>query len=279
MRMLAAQTINLIHPRKSAKSASIRVPFFSSSHFANNQPTNTRQQRSFAFPPCHFASTLLALLGIALPVAILRNYRASKLPLQLGRHWHPASAEVPNDYPLQSTGKMPVAPQFLISVGRMRFPIGLFCSLSLLASIATADDVPAINPKLTATPAETPQVHAAEGFVQHEQGRICDQGAGNREAALFTAGLSDSMLAGSVMASTSGLASRPGNRAPRRLRIRSKSPPTTSNARFTPRNSQSVILQQGAAGPATATTVVAPAWAVAGGAGAAGGAGRGAAQP
>ena len=60
---------------------------------------------------------------------------------------------------------MPVAPKFLISVGRMRFPIGLFCSLSLLAAIASAADVPAINPKLTATPAATPQVHAAEGFA------------------------------------------------------------------------------------------------------------------
>jgi putative membrane-bound dehydrogenase-like protein len=47
----------------------------------------------------------------------------------------------------------------------MRFPIGLFCSLALIASIATDDDAPAINPKLTATPAETPQVHAAEGFT------------------------------------------------------------------------------------------------------------------
>lgn len=47
----------------------------------------------------------------------------------------------------------------------MRLAAGLFCSLALLAAIAIAADVPAINPKLTATPAETPQVHAAEGFT------------------------------------------------------------------------------------------------------------------
>ena len=47
----------------------------------------------------------------------------------------------------------------------MRLAAGLFCSLALLAAIAIAADVPAINPKLTAPPAETPQVHAAEGFT------------------------------------------------------------------------------------------------------------------
>lgn len=47
----------------------------------------------------------------------------------------------------------------------MRIAAGLFCSLALLAAIASAADVPAINPKLTATPAEPPQVHAAEGFT------------------------------------------------------------------------------------------------------------------
>ncbi|MBA4104933.1 MAG: dehydrogenase [Pirellula sp.] len=60
---------------------------------------------------------------------------------------------------------MPVAPKSLISVDRMRLAAGLLCSLALLAAIAVAADVPAINPKLTATPAETPQVHAAEGFT------------------------------------------------------------------------------------------------------------------
>ena len=60
---------------------------------------------------------------------------------------------------------MPVAPKFLISVDRMRLAAGLFCSLPLFAAIATAADVPVINQQLTATPADTPQVHAAEGFT------------------------------------------------------------------------------------------------------------------
>jgi putative membrane-bound dehydrogenase-like protein len=47
----------------------------------------------------------------------------------------------------------------------MRFAIGLFLSLALIASAASAADVPVINSELTATPAETPQVHAAEGFT------------------------------------------------------------------------------------------------------------------
>lgn len=60
---------------------------------------------------------------------------------------------------------MPVAPKLLISVDRMRLAAGLFCSLPLFAAIATAADVTAINPQLTATPADAPQVHAAEGFT------------------------------------------------------------------------------------------------------------------
>src|SRR5262245_37102100 len=100
-------------------------------------------------------------------------------------------------------------------------------------------------------------------------------------AAAATAGLGESRFAGSAMDRISGLASRPGQMEPRRLRSRLINPLMPSHAPVTPKNCGRVCLGQHCwPGGAMATMFAPPTEALVGSVGAAGAAaGAGARQP